>query len=385
LDDLGIAAVTVNVVLNGFMRSAGGEDRTAFEYGGRTWWTDNAAVARLDKTFEAAAARKLLVSAIILITPVAKSPDREWAKLACHPDADPAGTYVMPNFTSADGARAYAAAMDFLARRYSGPPESAVHGRIHHWILHNEVDAGWIWTNAGKKTAAQYMDLYHKSMRTAHLIARQYDPHAKAFISLTHHWAKAGEPKFYAGREMLDLLLDFSRAEGDFDWAIAYHPYPQDLFNPRVWEDNQATASMDTAKITFKNIEVLDRWVNQPRTMYLGKHGRTVHLSEQGLNSRDYSEKSLREQAAGMAYAWKKIKNLDSIEVFHYHNWTDHRDEGGLRIGLRKFPDDRDEPLGKKPIWQVYRALGTDGEDAAVDFAKQVIGIRDWSEMGGPR
>jgi hypothetical protein len=291
----------------------------------------------------------------------------------------------MPNFTSADGVRAYGAALDFLARRYSGPPERAVHGRIHHWILHNEVDAGWVWTNAGEKTAAQYMDLYHKSMRMAHLIARQYDPHARAFISLTHHWAKAGEPRFYTARGQLDLLLDFSRAEGDFNWGIAHHPYPQDLFNPRVWEDDQATASMDTPKITFKNIEVLDRWVNQPRAMYLGKHRRTVHLSEQGLNSRDYSEKSLRDQAAGMAYAWKKVKNLDSIEVFHYHNWIDHPAEGGLRIGLRKFPDDPGEPLGKKPIWHVYRALATEGEDAAVDFAKKVIGIRDWSEVGDPR
>ena len=115
--------------------------------------------------------------------------------------------------------------------------------------------------------------------------------------------------------------------------------------------------------------------------MYLGEHRRTVHLSEQGLNSRDYSAKSLADQAAGMAYAWNKIKHLESIEIFHYHNWMDHPGEGGLRIGLRKFPDNKDDPMGKKPIWHVYKALGTPDEDNATNFAKEAIGIRDWADI----
>ena len=121
-----------------------------------------------------------------------------------NPLAMAAGIYVMPNVSSEDGLDAYAAALDFLARRYSRPDSR--YGRIHHWIMHNEVNAGWVWTNAGEKTALRYMDLYHRSMRTAHLIARQYNPHAKVFISLEHHWTMKPTPKFYAGRELLDLL-----------------------------------------------------------------------------------------------------------------------------------------------------------------------------------
>jgi hypothetical protein len=112
-----------------------------------------------------------------------------------------------------------------------------------------------------------------------------------------------------------------------------------------------------------------------------GQEAPHIHLTEQGLNSPDYSEKSLQEQAAGMAYAWKKIQPLETIELFHYHNWVDNRGEGGLRIGLRKFPDDEADPLGKKPIWYVYQALGTDREDEPTVFAKRIIGIKDWSEI----
>jgi len=227
----------------------------------------------------------------------------------------------------------------------------------------------------------EYVDLYHKSLRLTHLIARQYDAHAKAFVSLDHHWTTRQNEHCYRAKDVLETLLKFSHAEGDFDWAIAHHPYPQDLGNPRVWEDDQATLSFDTPKITYKNLEVLDAWVKRPEARFRGEKPRTVHLTEQGLNSRNYRQKSLRDQAAGMAYAWNKMKPLETIEMFHYHNWVDNRGEGGLRIGLRKFPDDAKDPLGKKPIWDVYRALGTDDESRATDFAKDVIGIGDWSEV----
>jgi hypothetical protein len=379
LEDLGIAAATVNISLNSFMRSAPGEGRTAFDYGGRTWYADNRTVWQLDRTLLEAAQRHLVVSAIILVNQAGNSPDREYGRLVAHPDAHPSGHYVMPNLTGEAGHAAYAAALDFLARRYSQPGQP--YGRIHHWIMHNEVDAGWEWTNAGDKTALRYLDLYQRSMRTAHLIARQYDSHAKTFISLTHYWTQQAAPHFYPARDLLELLLDFSHAEGDFDWAIAHHPYPESLRNPRTWEDRQARFTFDTPQITFKNIEVLDAWVRQARTLFLGKHRRTVHLSEQGPNSPDYGEKSLREQAAALAYVWRKLKSLDAIEVFHYHNWVDNRGEGGLRIGLRRFPDDPDDPLGRKPVWHVFRALDTPAEDEATEFAKELIGIKNWADV----
>src|SRR5205085_12251815 len=109
------------------------------------------------------------------------------------------GIFVMPAVTSEAGLSAYAAALDFLARRYS--LADGAHGRIHHWILHNEVNAGWVWTNAGEKSVLLYMDLYQRSMRTAYLIARQYNPWARVFISLEHHWNVTTDSHLYSGRE----------------------------------------------------------------------------------------------------------------------------------------------------------------------------------------
>ncbi|MCS6776528.1 MAG: DUF5722 domain-containing protein [Chloroherpetonaceae bacterium] len=379
LDELGLSAATVNILLNALVRTRPGPGRVPFLHAGRTWYADAGYLAQIDMTLQEAAKRQMIVSAIILVAQAHQSPDPEYGRILAHPDADPTGIYVMPDLTSRQGVTAYAATLDFLARRYSRPDNR--YGRIHHWILHNEVNAGWIWTNAGEKTALLYMDLYHRSMRIAHLIARQYNPHAQVFISLEHHWTLRPSPKFYAGRDLLDLLLRFSAVEGDFDWAVAFHPYPQDLFNPRVWEDTQAVFSLDTPKITFKNLEVLDAWARQPRTFFLGRHRRTIHLTEQGLNARDYSETALREQAAGMAYAWSKLRHLPGIALFHYHNWVDDRAEGGLRIGLRRFPDDPEDPMGRKPIWYVYQALETEREQEVTAPYLPVVGVRDWSEV----
>ena len=383
LDDLGISSVTVNVCLNQFVRAQPSASTLSHEFGGRTYHLNRHAVESLDKTLQAAAARNLVVLAILLVNKADAWDSPELGRVFQHPDCDPAGIYSMGNVTSAEGIEYYAMIVDFLAERYSQPAKPF--GRIHHWIIHNEVDAGWEWTNCGEKPPLLFLDQYHKSMRTVYCVARKYNPHAQVLISLTHYWNWTCDPHFYHSRQLLDDLLRFSQAEGDFDWAIAQHPYPQSLFEPKCWLDKQVDSTFDTPLITFKNIEVLDAWVKQPRVLYLGRQQRAIHLSEQGPNSRDYSAQALAEQAAGMAYAWKKIAPLESIRGFQYHNWVDNRAEGGLRIGLRRFPDDAQDPLGRKPVWAVFAAAGTPKEDEAFAFAKPIIGLRDWSELWPPK
>ena len=377
LDELNISGVTVNIVLNALVRSKPEPNTTPFDFEGHTWHANNQEINRLDRILQETAKRKILVSAIILIGQPGNSPPGSWHRMVSHPKADASAFFVMPNLHDADGARAFGAALYFLASRYCG----SKHGRIHHWIMHNEADQGWMWANAGVLTSVEYLDLYHKSLRMAHLVSRQFNPGAKAFISLTHHWSVAGGKHNHPSKKLLDHLLAFSRAEGDFDWAIAHHPYPQNLTKPRVWEDNQATFSRNTQKITFKNLEVLDDWVRDPAHQFLGKQNRTLHLTEQGFNSPDYSEKSLKDQAAGMAYGWNKVKRLPSITMVHYHNWVDNRHEFGLRIGLRKFPDEPGDPLGKKPVWHFLKAADTPGEAETARPYLPWIGIQNWEQI----
>ena len=379
LDDLEITSATVNIWITHFFMSKPSSKNIPFEYMGKTYYVNKKQIENYDKTLQSTAERNIEVSAILLVDKATKAKDAEIGEILQHPDCDPAGIYSMPNLTTPEGVQYYAAILDFLAHRYTRPDKKF--GRIHHWIIHNEVDAGWVWTNAGDKTALAFMDVYHKSMRMSHNIARKYNSNSKVFITLTHYWNWTSNTRFYHSKELLELLLQYSKVEGDFEWAIAQHPYPESLREPKTWLDNKVSFDVDTKLITFKNIEVLNAWVKQPEVLFKGKIKRIVYLSENGTNSPTYSDQDLKEQAAGMAYAMKKIKFLDGIDGFQYHNWQDNRHEGGLRIGLRRFPDDKEDPGGIKPVWKVYQAFGSDKEDEVYDKYKKIIGIKNWDEI----
>jgi hypothetical protein len=379
LDALNITSATVNIWFTRFMYTKPADGRIEHSYNGKSYYFGKKEIAVLDSTFRTTARKGIITAAILLVGKAETCPDKEIGKLLQHPDMDPAGIYSMPNMTNPASVDCYAAAIDFLASRYSRPDKK--YGRLNHWIIHNEIDAGWVWTNMGEKSALIYMDTYIKSMRLCYAIARSYNPHSEVFISLTHHWAWTSNPRFYPSKDLMAILIRYTKAEGDFQWAIAQHPYPQSLYEPKTWLDTQVDFTFDTPLITFKNLEVINAYIKLPELLYKGKTKRTLWLSENGTNSKTYSDQDLKEQAAGFAYAWKKMEKLSGIDGFQWHNWIDNRGEGGLRIGLRRFPDDAQDPGGAKPVWYLYQAADTRSEKSLFDPYLKVIGIKKWKEI----
>jgi hypothetical protein len=376
LKALGISSITVNIPLHGLLSATEKPGHTAFQWQGSTFYASDSALRRHDQTMLEAAENNVTVSLVLLLGNPARS-QAPTLQIMGHPDAHRDGAFSMPNMDSQAAVEMYGACLHLLAQRYSR--SDGKYGRVHDYIVHNEVDAGWTWTNCGEKPLSYYIDFYHRSCRLVDLIAREQDSHARTYISLTHHWASTVSERYYPSRDVMEEFVRWTAVEGDFPWALAYHPYPQSLRNPRTWEDSQATMSFDTDKITPHNVEVIDAWMKRPEMRDRYGNTRPVHLSENGFNSPDYSEKSLTEQAAGMAYAWKKIQPLETVEVWHYHNWVDNRHEGGLRIGLRKFSD-HTAPYQKKPIWYLYQALGTPRESELSDPYLPVVGLESWDQ-----
>ncbi len=376
LVELGVRHVTDNVWISDLLSLEPREGWSTYTRNGRQWWVNPARVQAHDRLAGFATRHGMIVSAIILVG----FGDHGFAKLLQHPEAERAGQYAMPDLTTPEGAEAYEAAIAFLAERYAQPGDP--HGRISNWILHNEVDYGWEWTNMGAQPLAVYLDTYVRSMRIVHTLARQFNPHARVFISLTHNWNVPDDPawKTYGPRRMLELLTKFSHVEGDFEWGVAYHPYPQSLFKPDAWNDSLPTDDFDTPLITPKNVAVLDRWMQRPEMLFEGR-ARGVILSEQGYHTPDYSTTNQRLQAAAFVYTWHKLRGLSSIEAFHNHRWVDHPREGGLKLGIRTLPTDGNPYGDRKFAWEIYQALDTPEEAAKTGFAKDIIGVTDFSEI----
>lgn len=376
LDELGIGSTTFNFDVKNIVTSQQGGNTEAYPYGGRVYYFDKTVVGNLAAAIRQLNDRHLSVAGILLISP---GGDATISELLNHPRYTD-GNYTMPNMTTAESVNCYAAVLDYLGRKFCAEGSEA---KIDHWIIHNEVDQGDIWTNMGEKAdtpVSYYFDTYVKSLRMAYNIIRQYNDKSEFFISLTNHWSQdAYGGKDYASKPMLERLVKYSANEGDFKWAVAYHSYPQDLTDPEVWNDPDATNDMNTKYVSFKNLEVLGKWITDKDHLYKGSVKRSLWLSENGVNTRSYSDEDMATQAAGCAYALKKVMGVDGIDAIQWHRWVDHPAEGGLRLGLRKFP----EPDGgeKKPSYEVYMAVGTPDESAVIDQYKSIIGINDWSEI----
>lgn len=358
--EMNVGSITMNVVLNDYITGEG----SGYSYGGQNY-SLGAFKDYVDRVTRRAGEMDLVVSAIILCqtNSIFKDPENK------------GGNYTMPNLTTAKAFNLYAAALEHMASTHCTQDN-----RISHWIMHNEVDFAKEWTNMGDQPMMRYLDRYIKSMRICYNIVRQYDQNASVLGSYTHCWTVADGN--YAPKKMLEATVAYSEAEGDFRWGVAYHPYPQDLTKPSFWvNDTQATYSLNSKYVTFKNLEVIDAWIRQKENFYKGKTKRVLFLSEQGTNSPSYSESDLALQAAGGAWAWKKVSKLDGIDAIQWHNWADNKAEGGLRIGLRTFAEGSVSNLTPKPVWYVWKAAGTAEEDSVFDQYKTTLGISDWDSI----
>lgn len=377
LVELGVRHITDNMLISQMLSPS---KRTGWEetrYQGRSWWVNPDFISQHDRLIRFATEHDMVVSAIILVG----FGDGGFSGLIMHPEAERAGHYAMPNFSSREGVLAYGAAMDFLTRRYAQPGDP--YGRVSNWIMHNEIDYGWVWTNMGKQPMEVFMDVYMRSMRLTHLLARRYNPHVRVFISLTHHWNSEPDPswKTYAPLRLLDWLAETSKLEGDYEWGLAYHPYPESLWKPQAWNDALPTFDFETPLITPKNLEVLDAYMHEKHLLFNGEKVRGVILSEQGYHTPIESGIAQDIQAAAFVYTWHKIRPLQSIEAFHNHRWVDHPQEGGLLLGLRSLPS-REHPFGlKKKAWETYQKLETPEEGEATRFAREIIGVNSFDEI----
>ncbi|KRV47276.1 hypothetical protein AQ490_07315 [Wenjunlia vitaminophila] len=384
-EETGTGHAAVNVALDQVMRAGpnAAQNAVPFTSRGRTYYFDKAAVGSLDSQIKPLSDNGILVN-LILILYQNNRPTSAWPELV-HPDAEIGkGTVYAFDTKTAEGTGYLTAAMEFLADRYTRA--DGAHGRASGWIVGNEIDAQRYWYNMGAQSLDDFLEYYARALRITWQSVRKADTNGRVYTSLTHYWTAAvGDDHLreYRGRDVIDGLNRLTKAQGDFPWNLAHHPYPENLFNPAFWNDRTATDSFDSQRITFKNIQVLPRYMARSEQLYQGQPRRII-LSEQGLNAQDYSEEALDLQAAAYAYAYYKIAFLDGIDSFILHRHVDHQHEGGLHLGLWTWDDEHGAaamPGEHKPIYDVYRDIDTVRSLEATEFAKEIIGISDWADV----
>jgi len=307
-------------------------------------------------------------------------------RLLIHPRCDPAAPNRLGAFNTvtAEGRRWLAACGDFLAGRWSLP--AAPHGRVVGYIVGNEVNSHWYWSNRGRASLAEFVADYEPAVRIVHAAVRRHAPWPRVYVSLEHHWTirygAADDDQAFPARPFLEAFARLAQDRGDFDWHVAFHPYPENLFEPRFWNDRTATDADDTPRITLRNLPVLTRFLDRDEMLHRGVRRRVI-LSEQGFHTPDGPDGE-EAQAAAYCLAHRLVRDQPGIDAFILHRHVDHAEEGGLRLGLwTRRPDSIATPDRPKRSHACFRAADTPAEEAAFAFALPVIGLESWPRAAG--
>lgn len=378
---LGVKHAALNFNLTQLIDPKGATNNPAWTRAGQTFRFNRGYVESLDRRIKTLSDAGVVVSLIVLTY---QSRDAEVNRLMIHPQCISNAPNRLGNFNTVteEGRRWLAATMEFCAERWSRP--DAKFGRVAGYIMGNEVNSHWWWANMGRVNMEEFADDYLRTVRLAHEAVRRQSSWARVYISLEHHWniryPAGNERQSFAGRAFVDYFARRAKEGGDFDWHVAFHPYPENLFEPRFWKDKSATTNvLTTPRITFKNIELLPRYLQRDELLYQGRPRRII-LSEQGFHTPKGSDGETV-QAAAYAYAYRKIEQLEGIDSFILHRHVDHKAEGGLLLGLRSFTPNATESRPRKKSWEVFRAADTPDWEKAFEFALPIIGLKSWDEV----
>ncbi len=359
-ENLGVKHTAINVAITDVMTKTPSESTEPFEFDGFTYYVDMDQIRSYDNRFREFTKRGILVNLILLCGKHwQKQVPEEMKPILLHPDYNDEGTLSAFNVVTDEGIRWYQAFVTYLARRYGDP--ASENGRIYGMIVSNEVQSQWIWGNAGEKTCAEFARHYTMAMRDAWTAASSVSSAIRIYCSLDHFWGKPMDPshptRFYGALELLSEIRKIAKAEGDFYYNIAHHPYPQDLSMPDFWNDTTATGDEDTMRITFKNLEVLAAFIYKEENLFEGKRRRII-LSEQGFNSKWTPESEIL-QATAYGRAYRKVMEIPEIDSFILHAHRDNKEEFGLNLGVWRRKPDSNEIDAPKPIYYLMKAIDT--------------------------
>ncbi len=240
---------------------------------------------------------------------------------------------------------------------------------IDNWVIGNEINSQ-LYNFYGPANVNEYTKVYCDNFKICYKKIKEKNKDAKIYISFdqgwdlpsidtrNRHFDKILSKYRYNAKEQIALINNYLGE--NIDWGISIHPYPAPVNSSYFWDDQYAGLIYDCEDenerpyyITLKNFEVAIYYLSEKRFLKKGDKVRNIIISEFGLTSHDGE----MEQAAGLYYAWEKIKDNPYILAFIYNAQTDLND--GYNFGLTS------DKKRKRLIWAVFRDMDKDEEVSA--------------------
>lgn len=356
-------------------------------FNGEEYYFDKEIIAENDRMMAPLAAKGIpcLIRFINRVKYRLRKADRVLFDMIKHPDYedDFEGVEMSAiNLRTETGFRYYCACIDFLFSRYCDPANGF--GWNLMMDVGNEINSARIWNNAGPMCCEDYIEEYTEALRLAWQLSHKYYAHYRVNVSLEQYFADSfiqDGRYYYPARDCLENILKYCRRDGDFDWGVAAHPYPENLNYPDFYNDRGVSFDFDTRKITLKNMEVWPALLSSSAFLYRGQP-RHVIFDEQGFNTRADAPYTEEQGAYAFVLAWLKMRKQPAIDLLLIHRYIDipFNEEYGLNLGLRRCYGYADEehlitiPGPHKMICRAIAAMDSPEEDAWVRAARAYIG-----------
>lgn len=268
-----------------------------------------------------------------------------------YPTARKNANYGAVNTSNKYGAEYWAAFMEFLSYRYAQEEtwEDAEFGTVETYVMGNEIDQSNSWNSLidpNKHTMLEvgpYTVEHERMLRITNASFKSVYARNTALVSFTQWWNSSGGIYDYHPKDIFDYLSAKTKREGNYEWGLVAHPHGYCSGSDGFWNKDIAsgvTGALNTPRITWTNLEVLQLYLEQPTKLCFGKV-RDVYLTEGGISSNSRAEQTSytdHQQAAGIAYAYYKATQLSCIKAMNYYRLQDHPLEvtwGDYFFGLR--------------------------------------------------
>nr|WP_297708622.1 DUF5722 domain-containing protein [uncultured Butyrivibrio sp.] len=366
--DLGVQQAAYNINLEDVV---GGDGAIKFDYNGKSYGFDSVHMSQYDHCVRTTSSQGIGLT-MVLLNPYSKgeefmiSPTSRGGIGKC--------SYYMMNTSEEKGLEYLEAVVSFLAERYNGQNG---YGQIENWVIGNEINAKNAWNYSSVADELSYAQLYADSLRVCYNAIKSKNATATVCISLDQNWTKVHNTGYYSARSMIEAINAVVINQGNFDWAVAEHPYNYPMIWTSFWTPKDAECasmiqhSIDTPYLSMENIEQLTDYLMLPAMRNTKGAVRPVLLTEIGYSSTQGDEA----QASAIVYAYQRVMNNKYIKMIIFNRQTDFPLEvsDGLSVGLTAMDGRR------KLAYEYFKNMNGASSGTYVQRAASYMGIADWN------
>lgn len=368
LTDLDVKHAIYNIPLSHIMGETTNEKYPTINYyfKGTAYKFNGAAINSYDNLFT------YLTNCGILSTAIVLNDWNEDFPEMIHPLArnEKSGSYYYAfNTAEKEGCLHLEAIASFLTKRYSG----GGHGLVSSWVVANEINQSTVWNYMDTNDITLYAAEFEKALRIFYTAAKSNYAGAKVYFSIDHDWntAKSNNKGYFNGKDLIEAINNAAQKNGNYDWGLAIHPYPNPLTRVNYWTGTYDKTT-EAPILTLMNLSTVTDFFKQEE--YLDRSGnvRSITITELGFSS--ISGEKL--QAAAFAYGYCIIDANPYIEAFIMNRQTDSLEEikQGLAFGI--YETDQTP----KYIYDVFKYIDTEQAEDYTDFMLNILGADSLEE-----